>query len=149
MIKIPQNDKGLTLVEILAAIVILSLVILAFMTFFTQSAKFTMHNQETLTAVQVAEDIVAKIRDKNSFEDLLGVTLNNIPADRLKGSELQNGIYFYAPSSKYNVTITLADASTPVKAYLRKAKISVMPTGESKIGNTPFETEIYFEVTTP
>ena len=46
------HEKGLTLVEILASIVILAIVLIAFMSFFTQSAKFTKFNDEKLTAVQ-------------------------------------------------------------------------------------------------
>lgn len=62
MKKIIQNNRGLTLVEILAALVILGIVLVTFMSFFTQSAKFTAFNNEKLTAVQVAEDVVAQVR---------------------------------------------------------------------------------------
>lgn len=58
-----QNEKGLTLVEILAALVILGIVLVSVMSFFTQSAKFTAHNNEKLTNVQVAEEVIAEVRE--------------------------------------------------------------------------------------
>ena len=63
-----KNEKGLSLVEVLAAVVILSIVLITFMNFFVQSAKHTKFNNEKLTAVQVAEDVVAKVRE-NKFRD--------------------------------------------------------------------------------
>ena len=145
-----QNNRGMTLVEILAALVILSLVLIASMTYFTQSARFTMHNKETLTEVQVAEAVVAKIREKNSFENLIGITKNNVivPNEKLKGNKLLNDTYKYALSG-YQVTITLSDAPSSVKDYLRKVNISVIPKENVKMGKRPFITDMYFEVSTP
>ena len=40
-----QNEKGLTLVEILVAITILSIVLITFSSFFLQSAKHTNSNK--------------------------------------------------------------------------------------------------------
>lgn len=57
-----QKENGLTLVEILAALVILGIVLVSVMSFFTQSAKFTAHNNEKLTNVQVAEEVIAEVR---------------------------------------------------------------------------------------
>ncbi|TAA70476.1 type IV pilus modification PilV family protein [Planococcus salinarum] len=62
MKKFWNGQQGMTLVELLAAIALLGIVLFTFMSIFTQSAKFSAHNQETLTAVQVAEDIVAEVR---------------------------------------------------------------------------------------
>nr|WP_251047382.1 type II secretion system protein [Planococcus sp. ISL-110] len=58
-----QNEKGLTLVEILAALVILGIVLVSVMSFFTQSAKFTAHNNVKLTNIQVAEEVIAEVRE--------------------------------------------------------------------------------------
>ncbi|EIM05669.1 hypothetical protein A1A1_15174 [Planococcus antarcticus DSM 14505] len=65
MKRLIQNEKGLSLVEILAAVVILAIVLVSVMSFFTQSAKFTAHNYEKLTNVQVAEDVIADVRIGN------------------------------------------------------------------------------------
>src|SRR5690606_7901361 len=70
MFKRIKNNKGLTLVEILAALVLLSIVLITFMSFFTQSAKFTAHNQETLTAVQIGEQAVSDIRGLETIFDI-------------------------------------------------------------------------------
>ena len=62
MKRLIRNEKGLTLVEILAALVILGIVLVGVMSFFTQSAKFTAHNNEKLTNVQVAEEVIGEVR---------------------------------------------------------------------------------------
>ena len=62
MKRVMQNEKGLTLVEILSALVILGIVLVSVMSFFTQSAKFTSHNNEKLTNIQVAEEVIAEVR---------------------------------------------------------------------------------------
>lgn len=84
-----QNEKGLTLVEILAALVILGIVLVSVMSFFTQSAKFTSHNNEKLTNIQVAEEIIAEVRrgtytsDKrfNKNEYLIEIDIEAGPGD--------------------------------------------------------------------
>ena len=63
MKRLMKNEKGLTLVEILAALVILGIVLVSVMSFFTQSAKFTASNYEKLTNVQVAEEVIAEVRE--------------------------------------------------------------------------------------
>ena len=63
MKRLMRNEKGLTLVEILAALVILGIVLVSMMSFFTQSAKFTSHNNEKLTNIQVAEEVIAEVRE--------------------------------------------------------------------------------------
>ena len=57
------NESGLTLVEIIVSIAILSIVLVTFFSFFIQSTKYTEFNKEKLTAIQVAESVVADIRN--------------------------------------------------------------------------------------
>jgi type IV pilus assembly protein PilA len=120
MKKYIQNNRGLTLVEILAALIILSLVFLAFMTFFTQSAKFTMHNKETLTAVQVAEDVVAEARIGKYFEN----------------TSFQR--------NSYKIDIKIENG--PIPTNLKKATIEVTPNKKAINTNSKFITQMYFEV---
>lgn len=116
-----QSENGMTLVELLAALVLLSIVLLAFFTFFTQSAKFTQHNKEKLTAVEVAEDVVADVRNGNYQESI---------------EFIKNG---------YMVTITIEDL--PINLMLKKAVITVESDFDSEEGirNSTFITEMYFD----
>lgn len=117
MKKTIRNNKGLTLVEILAALVVLGIVLVSFMSFFTQSAKFTAHNDEKLTAVQVAEEIVAEVRQGDFPED--------VNFDR----------YHYA------VDIKITEG--PVN-NLKKAFITVKSPEGAGINDPEFTTEMYF-----
>ena len=136
-----KNNNGLTLVEILAALVLLSIVLVAFMSFFTQSAKFTAHNYETLTAVQVGEDVVGQLRDE---EDT--ALLEKIPCTN---EELENreAIDFIKCESivdytTYNVLLFEMDGPTE---GLKKVKIIIESLEGKGINKPEFETEMYFE----
>ncbi|WNF35931.1 type II secretion system protein [Bacillaceae bacterium IKA-2] len=50
-----QKNKGFTLIEILASFVLLSIVILSFLSFFSQSMMFSVKVGDKLTAINVAE----------------------------------------------------------------------------------------------
>ncbi|MCJ1908635.1 type IV pilus modification PilV family protein [Planococcus ruber] len=117
MIKTLNSQKGLTLVEILAATVILGIVLISFMSFFAQSAKFTVHNSEKLTAVEVAEDVMGEIRQGKTA----------IPHNKYKNFEI-------------SVTV----ASGPANTKLAKAIITVKNTSQSKMKSKDFVTEMYF-----
>ena len=128
-----QNDSGMTLVEILAALVLLSIVLLAFFSFFTQSAKFTQHNKEKLTAVEVAEDVVALLRA-------------NMDLDELEEYEVNGDTYLNTTSyPSYKVEIKVNNELPELK--LSKATIKVEPISVDSIKRSPFTTEMYFEVT--
>ncbi len=133
MKKIIQNEKGMTLVELLAASALLGIVLLTFMTVFTQAAKFTAHNQETLTAVQVAEEVVADVRGIGKIQDLLNAN-NSIQGNKL----IDN--YSYSP---YSVTVEERPAPDP---KLKKAIITVKSAPGSGINEPEFKTEMYFKV---
>ena len=127
-----ENEGGLTLVEIIVALLILSIILLSFFTFFTQSAKFTNHNKENLTAVQVAEDVVAEIRPVNSIDELDGYT-------QINGTYVNSLTY-----TPFEVKITIIDG--PV-TELKKANIAVKSTSTIGIQNKEYRTEMYFKVT--
>ncbi|WP_141603889.1 type IV pilus modification PilV family protein [Terrilactibacillus laevilacticus] len=55
------NDKGMTLIEILAAITLLSVVLISFASFFIQGSRVTSFNGVKSTALQLAQDQISKI----------------------------------------------------------------------------------------
>lgn len=63
-----RNEEGLTLVEVLASIVILSIVLTTFLLIYAQSAKTTYQSEETIDATYVAQTEMEKIYEisKNS-----------------------------------------------------------------------------------
>ncbi|NEU29787.1 prepilin-type N-terminal cleavage/methylation domain-containing protein [bacterium LRH843] len=56
------NNKGLTLIELLASMVILSIVIIFFLSFFSQSIMLSVKVEDQLTTVNVAERIMNNVR---------------------------------------------------------------------------------------
>ncbi len=57
-------NKGFTLVEILVTLVILSIILLSFMSFFSQSSLFTQKNNEKLTAINLAQETIVSIKNQ-------------------------------------------------------------------------------------
>lgn len=112
-----RNENGLTLVEILAALVILGIVLVSFMSFFTQSAKFTAVNYEKLTAVQVAEDVISNVRE-NSLD--------------------YKNLY-----PEYKIDIVRSDGPTK---NLKHAKITVKAIAGTRKDELGFTTEMYYEM---
>lgn len=117
-----QNEKGLTLVEILVAITILSIVLITFSSFFLQSAKHTNSNKEKLTAVQVAEDLVAKVRS----------------GDYSIGSECEECSYDGFDFEIVDVTYEVPN----LPDTLKKVRITVQSISKNA---SSFTTEIYYE----
>jgi prepilin-type N-terminal cleavage/methylation domain-containing protein len=120
-----MDDNGLSLVEVLAAVVILSIVLITFLNFFVQSAKHTKLNNEKLTAVQVAEDVVAKVRE------------NQFKAKRV-GDIVTDNTY-----EGYDVSIKIEKGPKDVK--LNKAVITVKSKLETGTKKSSFNTEMYYD----
>lgn len=120
MKKYIHNDRGVTLLEILLAITLLSIVFIAFFGFFIQSAKYTQVNKEKLSAVDVAEKIVARIHE----------------------GEYQDNTKYEFEEDGFSVLITID--SGPEGLNLKKAAVTVKPKADSEIEQS-FQTEMYFE----
>lgn len=65
-----DNQKGMTLLEVLLSIVILTIVLTSFAGFFSQSALFVKKNEEKMNTFQTAQQIVNIIEDRFT-KDLL------------------------------------------------------------------------------
>ncbi|EKN64989.1 prepilin-type N-terminal cleavage/methylation domain-containing protein [Schinkia azotoformans] len=71
-----RDMSGFTLIEVLVAVVILSVILLSFFVFFSQSALFTNKNNHQLMAINLAQEVIGIIKSNNtifqhnkSFED--------------------------------------------------------------------------------
>ncbi|WKA59925.1 prepilin-type N-terminal cleavage/methylation domain-containing protein [Planococcus shenhongbingii] len=137
-----QNEGGMTLVELLAALVLLGIILVAFMSFFTQSANFTAHNHETLTAVQVAEEVVADVRDLSEIRSL---------KDQKDYKLVSNYIEDRTTHEQYIITLTEEIIEVPrqddptKKLVLKKAIISVKSRSGYGINEPEFKTEMYLK----
>lgn len=136
MKRLIKNERGISLVEILAAVVILGIVLVSVMTFFTQSAKFTASNHETLTAVQVGEEVVAKVRTIKSLTEL------TVSPQKFTG----NATKITSGTMHSEYTITIEKTQGVVKSKLQKVKITVLSKKNSSKPNSAFTTEMFYEV---
>lgn len=136
MKRLIQNERGISLVEILAAVVILGIVLISVMTFFTQSAKFTANNHDTLTAVQVGEEVVAKVRGVKSLTDLTK------PTEDFTG----NATKITSGTMHPSYTITIEKTQGVVKSKLQKVRIVVLAKENASKPESAFTTEMFYEV---
>ena len=67
--KFSKNDKGMTLLEVLLSITILSIIMLGMLSFFTQAYSYTKNNEDKTIAVNVAKNILVYI-EKQSFSKI-------------------------------------------------------------------------------
>lgn len=136
------DEEGMTLVELLAAIVLLGILLVAFMSFFTQSAKFTAHNHETLTAIQVAEEVVADVR---KLEDIK--LLDTKKGYRLVSHYIEDRTtyeQFIVTLKEENIEVSTQNNITQ-KLILKKAVISVKAKPGYGINEPEYKTEMYLK----
>ncbi|GEN82323.1 hypothetical protein SLU01_06350 [Sporosarcina luteola] len=129
--KLLNKEGGLTLVEILVAIILISIILLSFFTFFTQSTKFTQHNKAKLTSVDIAEQVVADLRRIDSPEDLLQM-----------GYHKQDNTYI-KENTDLASKVEIDFEENTIESELRLAKVTIYSSKELK--RPPFKTEMYIK----
>lgn len=60
-----NNNKGITLIELLGALVIITIVLTGFFTMFTQSAKFQNVNESKIVAINLAKLALNDVKELN------------------------------------------------------------------------------------
>ena len=120
-----KEERGVSLVEVVASIVLVTIILLSFFGFFVNSAKHTKFNEDKLTSIEIAENIIATIRS-NPIEYRNNVSNKEVNV-----------------SSEYISSITIIDGPN---ALLKKATIKVKPMTGKGIKQSPFITHIYYEV---
>lgn len=64
MKKLPGNEKGLTLIEVLASIALLSIVIVSFLSLFPQITNFNDSTEKNLQAAAVAKEVRVLVKEE-------------------------------------------------------------------------------------
>ena len=64
-----NNQSGFTLLEVLAAITILSIVLITFFSFFSQGILFSSKNEDKIVAVNLARDVLGVIKTNEQMID--------------------------------------------------------------------------------
>lgn len=64
-----KNQRGLTLVELLAALVILSIISLSLFTFFIQASSYNTQNKNKLVAINIARGVTERLNDYTEIKE--------------------------------------------------------------------------------
>ncbi|ETI70297.1 prepilin-type N-terminal cleavage/methylation domain-containing protein [Neobacillus vireti] len=72
MYKLPKNQQGLTLIEVLVSITLLGIVLTTFLSFFNQAYSYTKKNQDKTIGINVARNVLYYMeqQDYNRFQAL-------------------------------------------------------------------------------
>ena len=93
---ISRNVKGMTLIEVIASIVILSIIFMSFFSIFLSSKKVTVASEEIIDTTYIAQQ---------TMEETYYITSNN-------NFDIQN-IQNYYQAEKTNTTIQIIDNTAP------------------------------------
>lgn len=99
-----NNEKGLTLLEVLLSIVLLVIVLTTFANFFSQSAMFVKKNEEKFSSTQTAQQVINLIEQELTKSELensskcqsLSCTLNNEELSILLDSTIESPFFISA-----------------------------------------------------
>lgn len=128
-----DNQNGLTLLEVLVSIVILTIVLTSFAGFFSQSALFVKKNEEKLSTSQTAQQIVNLIEVNISKSRLQTIsecadsncTLNDEGLETLSGQTI-------------NSTYTISALFTPGEENLIKVKVTIIDNDDPESSSETF-----------
>ncbi|MGP4071710.1 type IV pilus modification PilV family protein [Piscibacillus sp. B03] len=105
-----SNEKGMTLIELLGSLVILSIVLIGFFSVFTQSAKMQNTNEEQMVATNLARTALDDVREMGTE----AFTLDTYEQFNMDGypqvpSVTQSGNFHTHPN--YSLTLQLSEES--------------------------------------
>lgn len=73
-----RNNEGFSLVEIVASIVIISIIMISFFQFFTSNAKIASLNTDKLVTINLADATLAKLKSSTTFNSSVVTDLDFI-----------------------------------------------------------------------
>ncbi|MFJ5715542.1 prepilin-type N-terminal cleavage/methylation domain-containing protein [Neobacillus sp. NPDC093127] len=140
--KFVQNEKGVTLLELLISIVILSIIFLSVMRFFPQMGFMNKQNEDKTQAINTAKEILIDWQNSPDVKSFLVDPTNETLEDLPTNKKTEGGFYyFYTVNGSFNVTIkikiTPSKESNVSKAHLIQIQLF------NKRGNVVSETYGY------
>jgi hypothetical protein len=159
MKKLVFNEKGLTLIEILVSIILLTVVFFTFMAFFTNTFHYNAINSDSIQGMNIAREYQAKIKEPAfGIDKLLGEPSDPstaISSLHLTAGTTQNGTP-YIPvidnqynleinDPKYNIKIKINTTPEAINGSYRKLYL-VYVTVSDKKNKLLSETYTYYEL---
>ena len=99
-----NNTKGLTLIEVLASIVLLSIVIVSFMSLFPQMTLMNNKTEENLQSANVGKELLVELK-KLTYESIKNG--NNLPNTNISIDKNSNPILIEGTYKSVKVKISL------------------------------------------
>lgn len=136
MTEFSVNEKGLTLIEVLASIVLLSIVIVSFLSLFPQITLFNNVTEKNLQAAAVAKEVRVLVKEQDI--DFSTPTLNG-KLSSLSPTTTENDIVFTGLYNSFYVNIIIDKSKKEVSGEVQdlyQMKISVMNGSNKEISYT-------------
>lgn len=122
-----KNEQGLSLVEVIASILILSIVIIAFVTIFPQMKSSNENTANNLNAANIAKEFLIVFKSKSYDELRTEIKVNNFDYKITNENPLTlEGKYKYIEGEKVNVRVTVQSSTALSNITLREMLIEIL-----------------------
>ncbi len=115
-----QNEKGVTLLEILISMAILSIILVTFMNFFPQMGFMNQQNKDKIQGINTAKELLVKWQGSEEVKDFLEADAknalvknpeNNIDYDVYTNNEDDSYYFFKTNTSDFTIEIRINKTS--------------------------------------
>lgn len=114
------NSKGLTLIEVLVSIILISIILFSFFSFFIQSAKTGKTSEEVVDATYLAQvemEKIYEVSNKGDFKSGINEIVNSLSYKQLSPDSSKE--YRYSKSQDgFYLTLTFKEHTYPGMSYL-------------------------------
>ena len=97
-----RNEKGITLIEVLLSMAILSIVLLSIVNFFPQMGMMNQYNGDKAVGVNTAKQYLVEWKDSNEVIEFLRYPDSNLPPS---GYESEDATYYFFKKTTSDFTI--------------------------------------------
>jgi hypothetical protein len=131
-----KNEKGVTLVEVLSSITLLSIVLITIMNIFPQMGLMNQHNQDKTQAISTAKELLIQWQGDSRVKKLFdGSTLSSIP--EYEGIDPIDGYYtFKTNGGKVVIKIEPTSSVHSDNINLHQIVIQILGKNENVVSKT-------------
>jgi type II secretory pathway pseudopilin PulG len=114
-----NNEKGITLVEILASVTILSIILISLMGFFTQMGMMNKNNGDKTQAINTAKQVLLEWKDSSTLKNKLAnanpssVLSPEVEINSVKYNFSEDSTFFKFESTNTSTKLSIKVKKTP------------------------------------
>ena len=117
-----QNENGMTLLELLLSMAILLIIFTVFFQFFSQTALFTMKNEEKVKAINIARETISEIKELSDKDVIIEKKLKE---QYVFQQTIQCAEMYTKYNQEFNINICFEDGDKDLPKKLVKVTVSV------------------------